>query len=602
MTDPTQELPKHDSLSRIDIENFKSIEKTSINLAPLTVLIGANSRGKSTILQSILVVAQSIGRTKLGEVSLNGEAVSLGTSDEVFHKSKSGRSRSRASIGIEVNFAARQPGGPSQKLVGSRVSEYFLFNRRLGRSRQGVVAAGELHETVSKDQKIVLFERSKFDPVQSKKLGRPVYKLSETKKRAFVDNPLGGRDSLSKKAQATYFIEPEEGLREYSLRPDRAYLLDTLQLFEWSLEPFFWRLRTRAKLSANSKLESRRNLGSQELEQEIHSIAESFYQYLKEKSAPNPVPEIEDVYHLPQLDIIRLDWNSQKRDDLYSQVIAHLQTAEGKQQLRDFASKSEFMKVRFLANSPGRFDEVRSAWGRYLTRRTLYLGPLREKDAVSSVGKLSFSFLTPLGPKAEYLADFVFQEQSVEIDFPTPSSVLSQKQTYLEALESWTCDYFQLGAMLSVSEEGRSGPILRVNGNRLQNLGTGVSQILPVIAICLWAKPGSTVILEQPELHLHPGLQQKLGTFLTVVASTGRQVIVETHSEYLLTRVRRHIAEGHVPEDSCTLVFVQGDGSVVQRPALSGGDSEEWPEQFLDHSFDDAIAIANLREEDLLNG
>jgi predicted ATPase len=72
-------------------------------------------------------------------------------------------------------------------------------------------------------------------------------------------------------------------------------------------------------------------------------------------------------------------------------------------------------------------------------------------------------------------------------------------------------------------------------------------------------------------------------------------VIVETHSEYLLTRVRRHVAETHIPEESCTLVFVQDDGSVIQRPALTGGDYEEWPEQFMDHSLDDAIAIASLR-------
>jgi predicted ATPase len=166
----------------------------------------------------------------------------------------------------------------------------------------------------------------------------------------------------------------------------------------------------------------------------------------------------------------------------------------------------------------------------------------------------------------------------------------------LEALEAWAGGYFQLGENITIGEEGLSGPVLRVNGNRLIHLGTGVSQILPVIAISLWAKPSSTIILEQPELHLHPGLQQKLGTFLTLVASTGRQVIVETHSEYLLTRVRRHLAEKHISEETCTLVFVQDDGRVIQRPALSGGDLEEWPEQFLDHSLDDALAIASLRE------
>jgi predicted ATPase len=602
VTGKPPKLPKYDSLSKIDIENFKSIEKTSLSLAPLTVLIGVNSRGKSTILQSILVVAQSIGKTKFGEVSLNGEAVSLGTSDEVFHKSKNGRSRLRASIGIEVSFAAQETGGPFQHLVGSRVSEHFLFNRRLARSRKGLVAAGELKQTVINGQQVILFERSKLDPGQSQRLGRSVFKISKSKSRISVGNHLRGRDTLSKIAQAVYLIEPEEGRGRGSFFPDRAYLLDTLQLFEWSLEPSFVKSGRRVKPSADGRMENQKTLDSQELERELAAMAESFYEFLIDRSATSQVQVGEDINYLPRLESIRPLWGSQDKNDLYWPVIEHLQTPEGKQQLRDFASNVEFMKVRFLAASFSDFDETKFSWSSYLSRQTMYLGPLREKDAVSTVGKLDFSDLTPLGPKAEFLADFVFEKQSEEIDFPTPSSVESQKQTYIEALEAWACGYFQLGSKVSVSEEGRSGPVLRVNGNRLQHLGTGVSQILPVIALCLWAKPGSTIILEQPELHLHPGLQQKLGTFLTVVASTGRQVIVETHSEYLLTRIRRHIAEGHLPEDSCTLVFVQDDGSVVQRPALTGGDLEEWPEQFLDHSLDDALAIASLREDDFLDG
>jgi predicted ATPase len=599
MTDPTRELPEYDSLSRIHIENFKSIEKTSLDLAPLTVLIGANSRGKSTILQSILVVAQSIGRTKLGEVSLNGEAVNLGTSDEVFHKAKNGQSRSRACIGIEVSFARHETGAPFQSLGGSRISEQFFFDRSLARSRKGVVAARELKQTLSKDRQKDHVELSKLDSSKAQKLGRSVFRVSVRKSGSSDGSNLRAREYFSKKAQATYLVEPEDGRGKGVVSSDRAHLLDTLQLFEWSLETNPVLRLKGTKPSGDVTGEEQKTL---EIEHALPAIVRDFYDFLLARSTFLQVAGGKDIYYLPRIEIVVRNWANQDKDQFFWRVIRHLDSQEGKKLLHEFALSSNFLNVAFLATSIADFDETKYSWSSYLSRQTQYLGPLREKDATSSVGKLDFSYLTPLGPKAEFLADFVFEKQSVEIDFPTPSGVNSQKQTYREALEKWACDYFQLGAMLSVSEEGRSGPVLRVNGNRLQHLGTGVSQILPVIAICLWAKPGSTVILEQPELHLHPGLQQKLGTFLTVVASTGRQVIVETHSEYLLTRVRRHIAEGHVPEDSCTLVFVQGDGSVVQRPALSGGDSEEWPEQFLDHSLDDAVAIANLREHDFLDG
>ena len=97
----------------------------------------------------------------------------------------------------------------------------------------------------------------------------------------------------------------------------------------------------------------------------------------------------------------------------------------------------------------------------------------------------------------------------------------------------------------------------------LDAVGVGVSQLLPVLVLCLLSEPGGVILLEQPELHLHPALQQRLADFLIAVARSGRQLIVETHSEYIVSRLRRRIAEDTTEEDDLLamskIVFAERD-------------------------------------------
>lgn len=89
--------------------------------------------------------------------------------------------------------------------------------------------------------------------------------------------------------------------------------------------------------------------------------------------------------------------------------------------------------------------------------------------------------------------------------------------------------------------------VVKVQGQRrnLIDVGYGVSQILPVLVEVLAAPPGSIFLIQQPEVHLHPRAQAALATlFARIVRERGCQLVVETHSDHFIDRVRMDVRDG----------------------------------------------------------
>lgn len=106
----------------------------------------------------------------------------------------------------------------------------------------------------------------------------------------------------------------------------------------------------------------------------------------------------------------------------------------------------------------------------------------------------------------------------------------------------------------------------------LTHVGVGVSQVLPILVMCLLAEPDTTLIFEQPELHLHPKVQTLLGDFFLSMSPLGKQCVLETHSEYLINRLRFRAAasNSYVIANRIKMYFVEkyGDSSSF-RPVRS---------------------------------
>lgn len=118
----------------------------------------------------------------------------------------------------------------------------------------------------------------------------------------------------------------------------------------------------------------------------------------------------------------------------------------------------------------------------------------------------------------------------------------------------------------------------------ITDVGFGVSQILPVIVLCFYVPEYSTIILEQPEIHLHPAVQAGLADVLIEAAKNWNiQIILESHSEHLLRRLQRRIAEDDVKPEQLALYFCDHDGtqSLLQPLQLNAqGNISNWPNNF----------------------
>ncbi len=155
---------------------------------------------------------------------------------------------------------------------------------------------------------------------------------------------------------------------------------------------------------------------------------------------------------------------------------------------------------------------------------------------------------------------------------------------------------------------GDSGVVVARDGSlelALTDVGFGISQVLPLLTAA--ATESGTILVEQPEIHLHPRMQGHVADVMLESAGLFRnrqtlsidwqptpQWIVETHSEAICARVQRRIREGAVSSDDVSIIYVQptGEGSLILQLKLDdhGNFIDEWPDGFFDETFKDFMA------------
>ena len=171
----------------------------------------------------------------------------------------------------------------------------------------------------------------------------------------------------------------------------------------------------------------------------------------------------------------------------------------------------------------------------------------------------------------------------------------------MDLAHSFTLDLTSQGATsyeVRIQKTPASPPVTLVD------MGYGLSQFLPVLVLCYYAPEDSTLILEQPGIHLHPMVQAQLADLLIeVVNERNLQILVESHSEHLLTRLQRRIVEEKIAADQTAFYFCRNNEGVSGIEKLdidkTSGDIKNWPKDFFGDVMGDMFAMADKQGESI---
>jgi len=252
--------------------------------------------------------------------------------------------------------------------------------------------------------------------------------------------------------------------------------------------------------------------------------------------------------------------------------------------------KAYFQNAGFLADLQLRLED--------LFNGTYYLGPLRDfprRQYTWGGGQPE-----DVGQRGERVVDALLASRMRK---KTISRGKGRKRISLEECAAMWLHSLGLVADFTVRQVAKGSNLyqvwVRTSADApevlITDVGFGVSQILPVVVLCYYVPPGSLLILEQPEIHLHPSVQAGLAdVFIDAVKTRNIQIVFESHSEHLLQRLQLRIAEEQLESKQAALFFCnkETEGTSVKPLELDEyGNIINWPSDFFGSPLRDSVAM-----------
>ena len=584
-------------LKGIELENFKSYaNKQYIQFSDLSVLLGANSSGKSTALQALLMLKQTMEcNSPDEELLLSGKYVALGDYDDVISDSVTGsfslavtlkQTEKSENMLDEDNFKICwnfKRDVDSASAILNYIDVYFE-NMHLSLKR---VSKG-LFDLYINDERIV-FSVNIHNLLLSNYVVHYDTKLNS--KASELINVLS-QTLISQKTTTVAMDEPVgiNAIREFYIR-----LLDRLQekeIDKISLTEDTYNLALRVEKlidefvnlelpmygSANRIIPkdlririlelSFANLNSLEQLVNILTVYESYISNYK-CSIP-ATSQLQGSYHLKGNPFWLLDRDDEKRNNLTQLKYA-----------------LDFYNIFYTD----------------IISKIFFVGPIR----ATPKGLYNIGFETVpkyVGPTGSYFASVLLHENKKEKIYILPSG--KEKCTLSDALAEWMI-HLNVASAVDVDRKNSFGFSVSIENmdhikSDIMNVGIGTSQVLPVLISVLLSEPHEILIFEQPELHLHPYSQSRLADMFVEFCKQGRKIILETHSEYFLLRLRYHIVKNNYSKESAAINFFHNTGRTkVWTTNISGLGNIEYPEDFRDETQEllDSILEAALERKGL---
>ena len=481
-------------ITEMVVDNFKAFgSRQEVPLSPITLIFGGNSAGKSTLIQGLLALRQSIVPSEPGpfflgrpaELVVRGGLVDLGSFDALIYRHDKSRI---LTLGVTTD-GDRRP--RTEIRSGSRFGVEWSFERK--------------GAAITHINSRLLYQRESID---------------------FPVNPTTGSNLPSREPTVDLPAELTDRLLGWATSSSQHHQI----YFDDS---------DKTPLCARVRLSNGIPVGCIRMN-------------------PHHDEEVDDEFEdTPAFDLTR---NTPKKE-------------------RSVEDRAAELLDRWLRVGPGSVRHELAA----LT----YLGPLRTPPERFNV--LTGEQVRNAGISGERVVD-----------------LLARRPGLIRDVNSWfeTLEIPYSAEIRTVSDQAVAGAIGEVHCLLLRDkrtntevsptdVGFGVGQVLPVVVQSLLNHNG-VLCIEQPEIHLHPGLQARLAEMFAHVVKRSRrsQFILETHSEHFILRLQRLIRRGELRNDQVSVLHVgyspEGDSQVRRlRLGENGEFLDEWPAGFFDDRFEE---------------
>ena len=568
-------------LNGLLVENFKSYENmTCIPVSDLSILMGANSSGKSTALQTLLVLKQTVECNSLDiDLLLSGKYVTLGDYEDVVNNSQ----KKYFSLGVSV--------------IGDRFTENYDNNNvtdiawKFISSKERDITLKEIDFRIANDKiKLIRSKDYIYDIIINEKNTALSVKINNLLCNRLYVNYHSDFNMLFYEFLSEILKCFCVDKKQSTLERKKFVALDTVEKFYWELMR-----RNRSKSSDQNDDEYRQKIWelTNRVIKDIEKYCEhQFEYYINFETIPQNLKE-NILFHClykneknEQLKVVLekyehiLDEENRKKvdnvNDRFDEVAIERIYNLGSQE-KGINSESDIISDAFRV-----YQEVINR----ILCKIFYLGPIREKP--QGLYNVGFEAIPKyVGTSGAYFASVLLRENK-EKEYILPNGRL-EKMSLLEAADEWAAR-LNVASKIQVEKKNSFGFSVSISNTQrrksdIMNVGIGTSQVLPVLITGLLSEEGEYLLFEQPELHLHPYSQSRLADFFVELVKRGRKIIVETHSEYFILRLRYQILKNNINKNNVVINFFQNKGGTkISQGEISGYGNIQYPEDFRDET------------------
>lgn len=568
-------------LSSILVDNFKSYENiTRILVSDLSVLLGANSSGKSTALQTLLVLKQTVECNSPDiDLLLSGKYVTLGDFEDVINDPE----KKYFSVGVSI--------------VGDKYTEDYAGNDatdiiwKFNESKEKDVILEEISFKIANDNmKLVRSDDYRYNILFNEKDTSLSVRINNLMCNSLYINYHSKFNELFYNFLSDILKSLFSDKKQSRLERNEFVSIKTV-------EKFYWELAKRSKIKNIEQNDDEYMVKIFGLADRIIGVIDKFcehqFEYYRNFESLNKLFKENLLFQC-----LYMNENIGKLDDVLIKYETLLEKESARKVVMDADRLDEF-DIKRIYNLGSEEKGVNTecdiisdtfrVYREIITRilnKIFYLGPIREKP--QGLYNVGFETIPKyVGISGAYFASVLLRENKYK-EYVLPNGEF-EKMELLEALDEWAA-HLNVASQIQVEKKNSFGFSVSISNTQrrksdIMNVGIGTSQILPVLITGLLSEEGEYLIFEQPELHLHPYSQSRLADFFVELIRRGRKIIVETHSEYFVLRLRYQILKNNISADNVVINFFQNKGGTkISQGEFSAYGNLQYPEDFRDET------------------